>query len=396
MSVRKLLVIDRARDAVEGLGPQIRSDDVIMAFADTVAQASELLKTELYDAVVYDLSADNSSLPDLVTLLQEAPHKPGLILIADAGSRVMVDAKEQALAYSLDVLGTLSRPLDLASFLGTLSGIASTGTDADSTVLAESEFLRGLVSDGLSPIFQPKLDLKAGKLVEAEVFARWRAPSGGLLGAGAIIKLAKMQGHMDVLTYRMLELALAQQERWQQEGQSLTVSVNIASENLYRDDFFDVVDGLIDQYDVTPDILRLEITESELDASGHKPIELLEKLKGRGFQLSLDDFGTGFATLLDLSSIPFDDIIIDRRFVGNAVQNDKARIILESAISLAKKLGMRVTCEGVETNEQMTLVKELGADLAQGYLIGKPMSSDEFLIWAEDFDAGVQLVPGVD
>ena len=394
---KKLLLIGHARDVVNAMQPHIGAEDIVFATADTVAHARELLETERYNAVIFDLEQEASSFDDLADAIATATSNPGLILIADQGSRKFYDSNEAALSLSLNVLAQVARPVTASAILEALTGIATTtsgGADAD-TVLSEPEFLRGLVSDGLAPIFQPKLDIKQAKLVEAEVFARWKAPSGGLLGAGAIIKMARAQGHMTVLTYRMLELALAEQAKWSREGQSLPIGVNIAFETLYEEDFLDVVTGLAEQYGVAPSSLRLELTEAEMDGGLEKPFAMLEKLKKAGFGLALDDFGTGFATLLDVPSIPFDEIIIDRRFVASATTEKRARIILESAINLAKQLGLRVTCEGVETEEQLRLIADLGADCAQGYLIGKPMSPHEFLIWAEDLSAGVVKIPGV-
>ncbi|MEX0298700.1 MAG: EAL domain-containing protein, partial [Kordiimonas sp.] len=259
----------------------------------------------------------------------------------------------------------------------------------------ESEFMRGLMTDGLAPVFQPKVNAQTGEVDGAEAFARWRAPGGGLLGAGAVVRVAREKGYMDVLTYRMLELALEQQGAWRREGQDVKLSINVSSDNLRKEDFAEVVSGLADQFEVDPKFVRLELSESDFQVSERIPLEVLSRLHLRGFGLSLDDFGTGFASLLRLQSIPFDELIIDREFISRAEESDTAKIILESAIDLAHKLKLKCTCEGIENEQQLAFVKGLGADIVQGYHIAKPMTPTEFLIWMEDYKDGVITVAGL-
>jgi EAL domain-containing protein (putative c-di-GMP-specific phosphodiesterase class I)/CheY-like chemotaxis protein len=361
-------------------------------------QALDILRTEHFDVIVTDLEMPGLDGFALIRAFSELDFDPGVILLSQHDPRVLHSARELALAYSVNVLGTLTKPIDRDQLFSALNEVADTrssGEKGTETVLAESEFMRGLMTDGLAPVYQPKMDLKAGRIIGAEVYARWRAPAGGFLGAGAVIKVAREKGYMDVLTYRMLELAMQQQGKWRKEGQNVALSINVASENLRKPDFADVVSGLADQFEIDPSMVRLEVTESDLDVDTRVPLEVLSRLHMRGFGLALDDFGTGFASLLRLKKIPFDELVIDRQFVARAHDTETARVILETAIELSHKLKLVCTCEGVETEEQLKVVKDLGADFAQGYLFGKPMSADEFLIWVEDFKDGVLEVPGM-
>lgn len=396
---KRILVVDDSVTMRDVLTQHLQSSDYMVSTANSGEQALEILKTERFDVIITDLEMPGLDGFALIRSISELEWDPGVILLSQHNERVMQSAKELAMAYSVNVLGTLSKPINRDLLLMTLSDVASTRSSQESgteTILAESEFMRGLMTDGLAPAFQPKLDLKAGKVLGAEVFARWRAPSGGYLGAGAVIKVAREKGYMDVLTYRMLELAMQQQGKWRRQGQEITLSINVTSENLRKPDFAEVVSGLADQFDIDPSKVRLEVTESDLDVDAKVPLEVLSRLHLRGFGLALDDFGTGFASLLRLKTIPFDELVIDRVFLARAHDNETARIILESAIELSHKLGLKCNCEGVETEEQLAVVQELGADFAQGYLFGKPMSADEFLIWIEDFKDGVLNVPGID
>lgn len=395
---KRILVVDDSATMRDMLTQYLQSGDYLVATAHSGTQALELMKTERYDVIITDLEMPEMDGYALIRSISELDWDPGVILCSQHDERSLHSARELAMAYSVNLLGTLTKPIDRGLLLSTLNEVASTRSASHSgseTVLAESEFMRGLMTDGLAPVFQPKLDVKTGELVAAEAFARWRAPGGGLLGAGAVIRVAREKGYMDVLTYRMLELALEQQGKWKREGQIVPLSINVSSENLRKEDFADVVSGLADQFGVDPEMVRLELSESDFQVDERVPLEVLSRLHMRGFGLALDDFGTGFASLMRLQSIPFNEIIIDREFIGRAKDDRIARIILESAIDLSHKLDLRCTCEGVESADHLSMARELKADIVQGYHIGKPMSPDELLIWLEDYQDGVLKIDGI-
>lgn len=394
---KKILVVDDSATMRDVLTHHLQSGNYMVSTAFSGEQALEILKTEQFDVIITDLEMPGLDGFALIRAISELDFEPAIILLSQHNARVLQSAKELAMAYSVNVLGTVTKPIDRDALFATLNEVADTRSGieaATETVLAESEFMRGLMTDGLSPVFQPKLDLESGELIGAEVFARWRPPSGGFLGASAVIKVAREKGYMDVLTYRMLELAMQQQGSWRKQGQEIALSINISSENLRKPDFADVVSGLADQFEIDPSMVRLEVTESDLDVDTRVPLEVLSRLHMRGFGLALDDFGTGFASLLRLKRIPFHELVIDRQFVARMGDSDTARIILETAIELSHKLKLKCTCEGIETEEQYRVVKELGANFGQGYLFGKPMTAEEFLIWVEDYKDGVLKIPG--
>lgn len=395
---KRILVVDDSATMRDMLTQYLQSGDYMVATASSGGQALDLLKTEQYDVIITDLEMPGMDGYGLIRSVSELDCDPAVILVSQHDERTLHSARELAMAYSVNLLGTLSKPIDRGLLLLTLNEVASTRSvnyAGSETVLAESEFMRGLMTDGLIPVFQPKIDLRTGKLTAAEAFARWRAPGGGLLGAGAVIRVAREKGYMDVLTYRMLELALEQQGKWKREGKIVPMSINVGSENLRKEDFADVVSGLAEQFGVEPSMVRLELSESDFQVDERIPLEVLSRLHMRGFGLALDDFGTGFASLMRLQSIPFNEMIIDREFIGRAKDDKIAHTILESAIELSHKLDLTCTCEGIETEEHLVMAQDLNADIVQGYHIAKPMSPDELLIWLEDFDDGVMKVAGL-
>ncbi len=395
---KRILAVDDAARLQGTLAGYLSAADFMVAGAAGGAQARDILKTERFDVVVATYQMIDFDGLMLIEMISELDRQPSIILICDNDPMVRQKIRDHAMAYSVDLLGTLGSPLDRDLLNATLTDVANLGgsdSEGARTGLAETEFMRGLMTDGLAPVFQPKINLRNGKVVGAEAFARWSAPGGGLLGAGAVIKVAREKGYMDVLTYRMLELALQQQGKWRREGKDVPLSINTSSENLRKTDFADVVSGLAEQFGVDPSMVRLEVTEADFEVVERIPLENMARLHARGFGLGLDDFAAGFAPLMRLKAIPFDEIVIDREFLTRAGEDETARIIFESAVDLAKKLKLQATVEGVETEAQLRLAKELGAEVAQGYLIGKPMSASEFLIWIEDYEDGVISIPGI-
>ncbi|UTW58164.1 EAL domain-containing protein [Kordiimonas sp. SCSIO 12603] len=395
---KRILVVDDSATMRDMLSQYLQAGDYLVACATSGAQALDILKTERFDVIVTDLEMPELDGFALIRSISELDWDPAVILFTQHDQRTLHSARELAMAYSVNLLGTLTKPIDKEQLLLTLNDVAKTRSSArqgTETVLAETEFMRGLMTDGLAPVFQPKVNLATGEVEGAEVFARWRAPGGGLLGANAVVRVAREKGYMDVLTYRMLELAMEQQGKWAREGQDIQLSINVSSENLRKEDFADVVSGLADQFGVDPKKVRLELAESEFQVDERVPLEVLSRLHLRGFGLTLDDFGTGFASLIRLHSIPFDELVVDREFIGRAAEDKIARTILESAIDLSHKLELRCSCEGIEDAAQLEMVKSLKADVGQGYHIAKPMAPDEFLIWIEDYKDGVEKIEGL-
>lgn len=396
--VKRILAVDDTASLKDNLSGYLQASDFMIAGVAGGVQALDVLNTEHFDVVIANNRTADFSGFDLIKYVSELERRPSIILVADEDPRLRQEIRDQAMAYSVNLLGVLTFPVDSELLQSALSEVANLGgsdSEAAGTGIIETEFMRGLMTDGLSPVFQPKINLKTGEVAGAEAFARWSAPGGGLLGAGAVVKVAREKGYMDVLTYRMLELALQQQGKWRSEGQDVPLSINTSSENLRKTDFADVVTGLADQFGVEPSMVRLEITESDFEVDERVPLENLSRLHARGFGLALDDFGTGFAPLLRLKAIPFDELAIDRDFLARASEDKTAQIIFETAVELAHKLDLSCTVEGIETETQLALAKKMGVDTGQGYFIGKPMSSNEFLIWAEDFRDGVITIPGI-
>jgi diguanylate cyclase (GGDEF)-like protein len=235
--------------------------------------------------------------------------------------------------------------------------------------------------------YQPILDLASGLVNGAEALARWRHPSRGVLPPIAFLGLIADAGLMGPFTMDVLDQALVQQSRWSMAGYDVCVSVNISAASLRDDELPDKIAGLIAKRSVNPSRITLEITEDSFIADPEQALLVLERLRGLGVELSIDDFGTGFSSLTYIRRLPVSELKLDRTFLTGAPEDRRAVSIIRSTVDLAHSLGLRIVAEGIENLEALELVDDLGCDAAQGYLMGRPVP-------AEDFDlAAVARIP---
>jgi diguanylate cyclase (GGDEF)-like protein len=252
------------------------------------------------------------------------------------------------------------------------------------------ELRRALENKELMLFYQPKADIKTGKVNGVEALLRWQHPEHGLTFPDDFIPLAEHTGLIRPLTLYVLNEALAQCHHWQEQGITLNVAVNLSARNLLDSELPDDVAQLLDTWQVNPSLLKLEITENTIMADPPKALEVLTKLRDLGVGLSIDDFGTGYSSLSYLRKLPVDELKIDRSFVMNMPQSENDQQIVRSTIDLAGGLGLKVVAEGVETKDIWRDLAALGCDVAQGYYLTRPIPPEQLVEWlAKPIDAPV-------
>jgi EAL domain-containing protein (putative c-di-GMP-specific phosphodiesterase class I) len=234
--------------------------------------------------------------------------------------------------------------------------------------------------------YQPKVDLASGAVQGLEALIRWTHPRLGTVSPIHFIRTAEECGAIDALTDWVLQEAMRQLGRWQATGLPVHMAINVSMENLRSPGFADRVAALLRQTCISPSDVTLEITESRLMAPSPAPLESLVRLRMQRFGLSIDDFGTGHSSLAQLRDVPFNELKIDRGFVQGARHNQVIRPILEASIGIAKRLGMRSVAEGVETEDDWHLLREIGCDSAQGWFMARPMPAAEIPAWLAAWD----------
>jgi EAL domain-containing protein (putative c-di-GMP-specific phosphodiesterase class I) len=225
-----------------------------------------------------------------------------------------------------------------------------------------------------------------------EALVRWRHPTDGLIPPDAFVPAAEAHGLIDALTRAVLTLALTQSSRWRDHGNPLPVAVNITMENLARLDFSELVLEALSGHDLPFGDLTLEVTESRLTQDVRLPMDALTRLRLKGVELSIDDFGTGHSSLAQLRDFPFSELKIDRSFVHGAHAQTTQRAIVAASVEMAHQLGMRVVAEGVEDRADWDFAKLVGCDLVQGYFVGRPMPADALPAWARQWSERVETL----
>ena len=254
--------------------------------------------------------------------------------------------------------------------------------------LALAGQLRSTIERGeLRVVYQPKADLRTGRVVGVEALARWNHEEQGFVPPEEFIAVAERSGVIRELTMHVLRTALQQCRTWRLAGMQLTVSVNLSAISL-RSDFPAQVAQILGETGVASTALTLEITESSIRADPEHTGRVLDELSAMGVNIAIDDFGTGYSSLTYLKKLPVDEIKIDKSFVLGMSRDEDDAAIVRSTVDLGRNLGLRVVAEGIEDADTWTALTTLGCDMAQGYYLSTPVSPAEFDVWMRSRDSG--------
>lgn len=227
--------------------------------------------------------------------------------------------------------------------------------------------------------YQPQIDIPSGRIVGAEALVRWNHPELGLLMPGKFISIAEERGLIARLGGWVVEEASRQAALWQRSGSfQLPIAVNVSAVQFRQKDFIQHLARTVREHGVAPSFLELELTESIVMRDAESTIQILRTLNEMGFQLSIDDFGTGYSSLSYLRRFPLSKIKIDQSFVADATRDEGAASIVTAVISLARSLKLKVIAEGVQTPEQLHMLRAQRCDQAQGYLFSRALPCDDF------------------
>jgi EAL domain-containing protein (putative c-di-GMP-specific phosphodiesterase class I) len=242
--------------------------------------------------------------------------------------------------------------------------------------------LREAVSSGaIGVAYQPKIRLSDNSVAGVEALARWTHPALGAISPAEFIPLAEAAGLMGPLTTLVLRQALTTCKGWQRRGGRIGVSVNVSADTLLDSAFVTEIAALLTASNVSPDLLTLELTEGVVVDDPDLAARRMSELRSLGVRLSVDDFGTGYSSLTYLKGLPIDEVKVDKGFVDRVVEDMGDRAVVRAVVDIAHTLGMAVVAEGVENNDQLQTLNELGVDEAQGYLLARPMAALDMAQW---------------
>ncbi|WP_438811501.1 putative bifunctional diguanylate cyclase/phosphodiesterase [Pseudomonas urmiensis] len=379
--------LDRFKLLNESLGHEL-ADQLIKKIAQRIANAvpeadtvARLSGDEF--AVLFDGYSNLSSLVRVTTRLLDKLRVPQrldgheVVISASVGISVLADASfdGNTLISQADMAKQHAKHLGGDNFQFYTESLRASTVER---LQLENQLRKAIDEGQLLVYYQPKLCLRTGRLHAAEALVRWQHPQLGMVPPGEFIGLAEETGLIAPMGEFVLRQACWQACEWLREGLQIRVSVNLSVYQLRQGKLISLVRQVLEETGLAPHLLELELTESQLLDSVEHIIATFEQLHELGVKLAIDDFGTGYSSLSYLKRFPVDYVKIDQAFIRGLHEGSQDAAITRAIIVMAQSLGLGVVAEGVETNEQLSFLREQGCDEAQGYLISRPVDAWAF------------------
>ena len=344
-------------------------------------------RSEHIEVVVCDLNMPEMDGVEMIRRFGQSGFRGGLILMSGADDQLLTTVGKLAELQGLVVLGQIHKPATPAAMRQLLRQTSSAPVNRppvwSGSVMTPEAIRAGITRQEFTVWLQPKVNAGTLEPVGVEALARWRQADGSYVPPDLFIVVAERAGIIDALSGVLLTAALQEAARLHQAGFPLTISVNLSA--LWLDDLNlpDLMLRSVLAVGLTPADVILEVTETGVTKDVAIALDVLTRLRLKGFGLSIDDFGIGYSSFEQLGRIPFTEMKLDRSFVNRGAQDSAARAILESSMAMAQKLELTTVAEGVETDAELQLMRDLGCDNVQGYLIAKPMPASELMHWLQ-------------
>ena len=342
-------------------------------------------RTTPVDVVVCDLNMPEMDGVEMIRRFGQSGFSGGLILMSGADEQLLATVSNLAQLQGLRVLGWIHKPATPELMRGILEGSAAPPSNLKvagrESVLSPQAILAGIRAGEFSIWFQPKVRADSLVATGVEALARWRQADGTVVSPDLFIVVAERAGIIGELSGVLLGTALREGARLHAAGFPLTISLNVSAAWLDDLNLPDLLLHAAQAEGLTPADIKLEVTETGVTKDIAIALDVLTRLRLKGFGLSIDDFGIGYSSFEQLGRIPFTEMKLDRSFVQRAGRDAAARAILESSLAMAGKLELTTVAEGVETQAELDLMRELGFDDVQGHLIARPMPCDELVDW---------------
>ena len=240
-------------------------------------------------------------------------------------------------------------------------------------------FNKALEDKSILVYFQPKMSVKENMVVGAEALTRLQDEDGNIIPPALFISILENSGKILELDWYVMRFVFAKIREWLNNGKKpIKVSVNLSKLHFYHDNLVGDIISEFDKYHISPEYIEFEVTESVFFEEAQLIINKIEKLRERGFRVSVDDFGAGYSSLNLIGILPVDIIKLDKGFIKNSLGNQKGKYIIKGLISILNEIDMDIVCEGIETKEEEQIVSEFGCDSMQGFLYDRPIPIEEF------------------
>lgn len=372
----RLLVIDDEAAICDFIGTVAKRIGYEVRATDDPDEFFSLLDDFKPSTLIIDLNMPKVDGIKLLGILGDKQYQGAIMVISGAESRVLAAAQKSGTSHGLKMLGVVQKPVSLSDLRDALQGARTM-----QRVVTESDLREALETGQLTIHYQAIVARQGNdewRIVGAEALARWQHPEFGLLKSDEFITLAEEAGLISAVTDYVLRTVVEQMYVWHGAGMDVGISVNVASELMSDPDFPDRLMVLFEEYRVDSSKLTIEVSECTAMQAGEQDIDILARLRLKGVQLSIDNFGTGHSSLSQLFRLPFSELKMDRLFVMEISSDAEARAIVKASINLAHNLNMCICATGVHSQEIWDFLDAEGCDKAQGYFFSKPVSAASF------------------
>jgi len=390
---RHLLIVDDEPDFAEFLAAVADGAGYRCTIVTEVGGFEAAIRRDV-DLIMLDLVMPGADGIELLRVLSRARHSAGIILMSGFDKRVLVSAETLAKELGLHVHGHVQKPIRAAALEAFLKAVPAAQPPAQAPEPPEQEPVSredlavAIREHQLELHYQPQLELANGSFVGVEALVRWRHPQRGLLYPDAFIRLAEETGMITALSWVIFERAVPEFRKLCDSYGRLNLSLNLSACSLQDLQTPEKLVAIAVRAGLPRSCLVLEITETGLMRELSSALDILTRIRMKGMGLSIDDFGTGYSMMDQLRRVPASELKIDRSFVNDASHDDSALMMVEKTIEIGRRLGMRVVAEGVETQDQLALLRRLGCEVAQGYLFSRPVAMPALISWASAWHGG--------
>ncbi|VVQ34214.1 EAL domain-containing protein [Pseudomonas fluorescens] len=355
--------------------------DFDLACAKDGEEALDCLKQRDFDLVLTDLLMPGMDGVQFIQGLAAQRSRPALAIMSAASRRMLMGASLVASNLQVKVIGLISKPVNAAALrclIDQLQALRQSVPAASHPGIDRQSICNALDNGELQAWFQPKKALNNGRIVAAEALVRWNHPEHGTLLPGVFLPALIAFGLEEPLLWCVLKQAIAAQAIWREQGYDIPVSVNLPTHLLNSHDLPDRILAFVLAHQGLPARICFELMECSVPDDISNFYAGACRLRIKGFGLSQDDFGKGYSSYMNLVSAPFTELKIDRALVQGCNANAELAQALTSIVSLGRQLGLTVVAEGVETAQELALLRKIDCTQVQGFLISHAVSADQF------------------
>lgn len=368
----RLLIIDDELKMAKIIAKGATMSGYQANYTDQPDEFFRRLKEEQPGVVIIDLQMPETDGVEVLRQMAEFGCLAKVVVCSGIDMRTIETALRLGSELGLTMVGALNKPVRLAEIRELLESLKSGSDEASVESLNTA-----IKNDELFLVYQPKVNLRSGRVTGLEALLRWRTASGVIMPPDSFLPFAEDQNLMDPLTDWVLKHAVDQLAKWTAEGYQINLAINISASNLHNLSLPDTMAGLCNAAGLHPAHFTLELTETATMDDAAAMMDVLARFRIKEFSLSIDDFGTGFSSLTQLQRLPFSEIKIDKSFVIGMDRTKESAIIAKTIVDMGHNLGLEVCAEGVESEPSMEMLRDFGCDYAQGYFISKPVVASE-------------------